>query len=590
MIAVSHELPDGWVWTTMGEVFVVESGGTPSTKNPANFAGPIPWVTPADLSELEGKFISRGSRNITKEGLESSSAKLLPKGTVIFSSRAPIGYVAIAQNEISTNQGCKNFIIPKGIFNEYVYYYLKGNADLAESYASGTTFLELSIKRAAMIPFPLPPLSEQRRIVAKIEELFTQLDAGISNLKKAQSQLKRYRQSVLKAAVEGKLTRKWREAHPGVEPASILLERILKERQAKWEEEELAKLIVKGQRPKNDRWKHKYEKPDAAYAQGLPKLPEEWTWATPDQLAATKKYSLAIGPFGSNLKVSDYRETGVPLVFVRNIRSGIFGGADTHYVTMEKADELNAHKIIGGDILITKMGEPPGDACLYPDSRPTAIITADCIKWTLSNILPESRFFVHVMNSHIMKSQILRITQGVAQKKISLARFKSVAIPLPPLHEQHEIVSEIERRFSVADQTEATLEANLKRATGLRQSTLKKAFRGTLVPQDPKDEPASKLLRRVKEEMAKNKRKEKPIKREKKGDESMDRTRHSLYDVLVEAKIKLTPEELFIRSSFTLDTIDEFYQELRSEVVIPSPRIEEIRPNSKEVYLKVRGK
>ncbi len=501
-----YELPEGWEWTRLGDIAEKINPGFPSGKHNQEKIG-IPHLRPmnitinGDTSLSEVKYVQKTDYEPLLMGdvlfNNTNSPVLLGKTTCI--KKDTDWAYSNHMTRIRLNQ---DFLIPDWIARHLHYLFLTGyfkiNCTNHVNQASiNTGYLSKNVS------IPLPPLPEQRRIVARIEELFTHLDAGVSALKKAQAQLKRYRQSVLKAAVGGRLTEDWRREHPDVELASELLERILEERRAKWEENELAKMAAKGKRPENDRWKQKYKEPQAPETDGLPELPVGWVWATPDQLAATEKYSLAIGPFGSNLKVSDYRENGVPLVFVRNIRSGIFDGAGTHYVTMEKAEELHAHKIIGGDVLITKMGEPPGDACLYPDSRPTAIITADCIKWTLSNILPERRFFVHVINSHIMKHQILRITQGVAQKKVSLARFKGVVVPLPPLAEQHEIVSEIEHLLTVADNTEAASATNLKRAARFRQSILKKAFRGELVPQDPDDEPASALLEKIRAERAK---------------------------------------------------------------------------------------
>src|SRR5206468_2460966 len=137
------------------------------------------------------------------------------------------------------------------------------------------------------------PLPEQHRIVAAIEQQFTRLEASVAALQRARTKLKRYRAAVLKAAVEGKLTEAWRAEHPTTEPASVLLERILQERRAKWE----ADLRAKGKDPA----KVKYVEPAGPDVEGLPELPEGWCWATPKQLASTNKYSLAIGPFGSNL-------------------------------------------------------------------------------------------------------------------------------------------------------------------------------------------------------------------------------------------------------------------------------------------------
>lgn len=239
---------------------------------------------------------------------------------------------------------------------------------------------------------------------------------------------------------------------------------------------------ILAERRKNWTGRGTYQEPAAPKTDNLPALPEGWTWASPDQVSSAEAYSLAIGPFGSNLKVSDYTNAGVPLVFVRNIRSSRFGGDRTVYVSASKALELRAHQIRAGDLLVTKMGEPPGDACLYPDSEPDAVITADCIKLRLAPLLSQKRFFVHAINSGVVKSQIQLITKGVAQMKVSLGRFSTLAIPLPPLPIQHRIVAEIEKQFTRLDAGVAALrrvQANLKR---YRAAVLKAACEGKLVP------------------------------------------------------------------------------------------------------------
>ncbi|WP_165366199.1 restriction endonuclease subunit S [Brumimicrobium glaciale] len=195
------ELPQGWIWTTIGEIGIIQSGGTPSTRNKEFWGGEIAWITPADLSGYNDKFISRGKRNITQVGLDYSSAKLLPAGSICFSSRAPIGYTVITKNELATNQGFKNLIPTKSLNSEYVYYYFKTLKSKAEKVASGTTFLELSASKFSQLPFPLPPLKEQARIVSKIETIFTELDQSEKGLRKAKQQLELYRQVILKKSV-----------------------------------------------------------------------------------------------------------------------------------------------------------------------------------------------------------------------------------------------------------------------------------------------------------------------------------------------------------------------------------------------------
>ena len=150
------------------------------------------------------------------------------------------------------------------------------------------------------------------------------------------------------------------------------------------------------------------------------------------------------------------------------------------FVSNAKAATLHAHQVSRGDVLITKMGDPPGDSCLYPDSSPTGIITADCIKLRPSALLTHQRFIVHTVNAEAVKSQILRITTGVAQMKVSLGRFGKIGIPVPPLAEQARIATEVERRLSIIDELDAVAAANLQRATRLRQSILERAFSGRL--------------------------------------------------------------------------------------------------------------
>ncbi len=162
---------------TMGDIASVVSGGTPSTTDEKNYQnGDIAWITPADLSKYEDKYIGKGRRNITRQGLNSSSARMLPKGTVLFSSRAPIGYVAIAANEVCTNQGFKSFVLSDKVLPEYVYWWLKSIKDLAEKKGSGTVFAELSKPSAEQLPFLFVPMQKQREIVARIESLFGRLD------------------------------------------------------------------------------------------------------------------------------------------------------------------------------------------------------------------------------------------------------------------------------------------------------------------------------------------------------------------------------------------------------------------------------
>lgn len=496
----SIELPKGWATAPLGVCGTWYGGGTPSKFNDAYWSGgTIPWISPKDMKRLR---ISDSEDHISTLALQETNVKAFPQGTVLIVIRSGILSrtlpVAVADVEATMNQDLKGLFPSEGIESTYVAYFLQAEERdiLLQCSKHGTTVASIDTTALHSYKLRFAPLNEQQRIVAKIEELFSDLDAGVAALKRAKANLKRYRASVLKAAVEGKLTEQWRAKHPATEPASALLARILLERRKKWEADQLAKFAAaKKEPPKN--WKEKYVEPSPPVTNGLPELPEGWCWASVEQLVSEDRHSLAIGPFGSNLKVPDYRESGVPLIFVRNIRSGMFGGYGTKFVTAAKAMELNAHSTEAGDILITKMGEPPGDACLYPQGSPKAIITADCIKVRLHPLLPDARLVVFAINSDTVRKQVVEITKGVAQQKVNLERFSTIAIPLSPRNEQHEIINEVATKLSQIDAAEKQIENGLLRASRLRQSILKRAFEGKLVPQDPKDEQASALLERL---------------------------------------------------------------------------------------------
>ena len=383
-----------------------------------------------------------------------------------------------------------------GLLNSFLLYQLN-NLDY-RPYVSGTTRLKLPQGPMKRIPLLVPNEKEQRRIVAEIEKQFTRLEAGVAALRRVQANLKRYRAAVLKAASEGKLVpteaelaRVGRVPPRGVRPSAEnagsgdaaynavpyetgekLLQRILAERRNNW----LARQSLGG----GGTVRGKYKEPLAPDTANLPRLPEGWTWAGTEQLTAGIDNAITIGPFGSNLMVKDYRESGVPLVFVREIRSENFRRADTRFVSREKALELVSHKVRGGDVVITKMGEPPGDTAIYPEGLPDAIATSDCIKLTPNLASTTAAFLKYAIRGRTVKAQIERITRGVAQKKMSLARFKTVCIPLPPLAEQTRIVAEVERRLSMVEELQAVVSVNLQRTTRLHQSILQRAFPGSI--------------------------------------------------------------------------------------------------------------
>ena len=374
----------------------------------------------------------------------------------------------------------------------FLSYFLKSPAywlAISES-KLGIAVQNVNATKLKKIALPIAPLPEQHRVVAKIEELFTKLDAGVNELHKAQSQLKRYRQSVLKASFEGKLTEAWRAEHQDeIEPASVLLERILKERREKWEAEQLGQMKAKGEMPKDHRWKAKYKEPIVPDTSNLPELPKGWLWTTLPQIGELNRGKSRHRPRNAPLLYGGQ----YPLVQTGDIRHA--NGLIRHYNLTYSEEGLKQSRLWTASTLCITIAANIAD---------TAILGFDaCFPDSIVGFLPEygqcNIYFVEFF-LRTAKADLERYAPATAQKNINLAILKDLAIPFPPLAEQNVIAQEIDRHLSVADEVEKTITVELKRAEQLRQSILKKAFSGELVPQDPNDEPASVLLERIKAE------------------------------------------------------------------------------------------
>ncbi len=460
-------IPSHWKWKKMADVATVVGGSTPATDHREYFGGDIPWITPADLSKYTAKTISQGARNITQAGLDNSGARVLPAGTVLFSSRAPIGYVAIAANPVATNQGFKSFILGEEVRPDFVYYYLQRARQLARSLASGTTFLEISGKKAAQIPIPVPPPDEQQRIVAEIEKQFTRLDAGVASLKRVQTALKRNRASVLNAACEGCLVRTEaeiaRRESRSYEPAITLLSRILDERRLDW------------------RGAARHREPASPHLDHLSSLPEGWTWATPDQLSEADSNAICAGPFGTIFKAKDFRPAGVPIIFLRHVLPGRYITQKPGFMAEAKWKELfQPYSVFGGELLVTKLGEPPGVCAIYPENAGPAMVTPDVIKLSAKATAVLPKYLMHYFNSDTARRFATGAAFGTTRLRLTLPIFREMPVPLPPLAEQERIVAEVERRLSVIEELDSVVTLNLQRAKILRQSILHRAFSGKL--------------------------------------------------------------------------------------------------------------
>jgi len=345
----------------------------------------------------------------------------------------------------------------------------------------------------------LPPFAEQERIVDKIDELFSSIEAGERAIEQARIGVARYRKAILKAAVTGELTADWRDENPAKESAKDLLARILTARFEAWEKSELAKLDAKGKaRPETEKqwekFRGRYKPPVEPDTEGLPELPEGWLWASQDMLLS----ALITGPFGSMLHQSDYVESGTPLVNPISIVQGKITHSKLKFLDKETIARLERFKLAEGDIVIARRGDMGRCASVLNENDGWLCGTGSMIlrpnNLVLTEYLSQSLQYGHAL-SFLNANAI-----GTTMKNLNRTILKSVPIAISNVAEQEEVISEIEKALSKADAVEATLDAQSRAAKALKQAVLKTAFEGKLVPQNPKDEPASELLKRIKEE------------------------------------------------------------------------------------------
>ena len=411
---IPFDIPDSWKWVRLAEIGAVIGGGTPKTENAAYWDKTgIPWLTPADMKFISGKYAERGERNISKVGLENSSAKLMPRGTILYSSRAPIGYIAIAANNISTNQGFKSLVPTIMDTNEFIYYSLIARTSDIISRASGTTFKEISGTEFGLTLIPLPPLAEQRRIVSKIEELVPYIDRYAAAWNRLEAFNKRFpsdmRKSLLQMALQGRLVEQRPEEGTGEE----LYRTIQAEKQ---------RLIKSG--------KLKKEKPLPEIAEDeIPfEIPDNWKWLRLGNIITLLS--------GTDFKPEEYNAEGKGTPYI----TGASNFTQESLIVNRWTDKP---KVIAsdGDILLVCKGSGYGKTIVC--NLTEAHIARQIMAVKRNNLLDMRyiRYFLSA-NFNLLKSR----GQGVIRKAVL-----ELAFPLPPLAEQRRIVARLEELLPLCE-------------------------------------------------------------------------------------------------------------------------------------------
>ena len=410
------------------------------------------------------------------------------------------------------NQRVCKVALTSDLFDEgFLYLCLQPFLNAINAETSSVTVKHLSSKTVEEIPLPLPPLMEQRRIVANIEELFSELDKGVESLKTARAQLNVYRQAVLKHAFEGKLTAQWREENKDkLETPEQLLARIKQEREARYEQQlqEWKAAGEQGSKPKAPKSPPLLTAEELAE---LPELPEGWVWTRFGLL----DIALKRGPFGSSITKSMFVPSGFKVYEQGN---AIYRDASrgSYFINDEKYEELSAFTVLPGDFIVSCAGTV-GRIFELPENAMAGVINQALMRVRINDTILSKRFFAKLFESAFFQRKVLSDAKGTAM--VNLAGIKElnlVPVATCNMSEQKVIDELLDARLSEIDQCERTIATSFQQADALRQSILKKAFSGQLVPQDPNDEPASVLLDRIRaerEQVAKNNHSKKTKKR-----------------------------------------------------------------------------
>lgn len=490
-MSADHKV-ERWEYSRIGDTCFTTSGGTPSRKKPEYYNGSIPWLKSGELRD--GKIYS-AEETITEEGLTNSSAKVIKSGSLLIALYgATVGRLGLLEIDAATNQAICSIETPNDIKREFLFWYLRQKREALLQSRIGGAQPNISQSILKKLEIPIPLLDEQHRIVAKIEELFTKLDAGVAALSQIQAQLRQYRQSVLKSAVEGRLTAQWREEHKGdLEPASELLKRILREHREKWEAEQLAKYEAKGQKlPKN--WREKYKKPAALDTSSLPELPEGWVWAKNESVCEKIQDGTHFSP---KIQYNEFATGRYMYITAKNIREYGLDLNDISYIDGRVHREIYARcDVKKNDVLIVKDGVKTGTVAMNDlDEQFTLLSSVAFLRPIRSVLLPK---YLHLyLKSPIGFRSVTGKMSGTAIKRIILRRLNETPIAVLPLVEQEVIVARVGELLSICDGVEQDLNSHILSTNTLYKSILNTAFKGDLVPQDPEDEPAEKPLGRI---------------------------------------------------------------------------------------------
>ena len=486
---MSRVLPAGWSEAELGEICLPVS-----QRGPGSERSDFRYV---DLGALDNQTKRVAEPNTVPVSQAPSRAKQIIKaGDVVFSTvRVYLENIALIPPELDGEVASTAFCVlraAKGIDARYLYYYVTSRPFILAVNAlqrgnSPPSVQDRDVRRQTI---PIPPSLEQDRIASRIDQVFSRIDEAERALERAQRLLGHYRQSVLKAAVTGELTRKWREQNKeNSESAEALLKRILKARREAWENAQLDKMKAKCVTPSNENWRHRYKAPSEPDLTKLPNLPDGWTWASVDQLSTEVTY-------GTSAKCND-DPSGVPVVRMGNINDGHLNLMDLKYLP-RLHPEFPSLLLRAGDLLFnrTNSAELVGKCAVFSGIDGDWSFASYLIRVRVLGVHPE--WIAYYINSVLGRAWIGAVkSQQVGQANVNGSKLKALAIPLPPANEMTLALDMVAQELGRAHAAGKSNENEASRVIALRQAVLTTAFSGRLVKQDALDEPAEVLLKRI---------------------------------------------------------------------------------------------
>ncbi|QMU30506.1 restriction endonuclease subunit S [Adhaeribacter radiodurans] len=561
------ELPENWVEASISE-FIANDGifidGDWVESKDQDVNGDVRLIQLADIGV--GEFRDKSFRFLTSEKAKELKCTFLNEGDILVARMPdPLGracifplsgkYVTVV--DVAVIRPGQDGVNPKWLM--YIINSPKIQKEIYEL-ASGSTRLRISRGNLSKISFPLPPLAEQKRIVAKLDEAFQHLDALKAKLERIPELLKTFRQAVLTQAVTGKLTEKWREVNANIESANELLLRLKEQRAFNY----MAQC--------DDATKAGKRKPRKIFLEEIPEIdygittdiPESWTITNIEFLAFVTK--LAGFEYTNYIK---YEQSGeIPVVRAQNVQMGKFVEDNLVYIDKETSDFLERSQLHGRELLMVFIGAGTGNVCLAPNDKRWHL-APNVAKIDVDGISVE--YLNYYLQSSIGFENAMSFVKATAQPSLSMETIRQIVVQLPPLEEQKEIVKKVDALFSKADTIDTYYTGLKEKIDKLPNALLVKAFRGELVPQDPEDEPASVLLEKiktVKEKQTQEKKKYTPNKTIRSGPEQMKKNLKPVKDYkeflerLNNIGGSATPEQLLIESALEKD-VDSFFEFLR---------------------------